>query len=86
MSASLVCRVQKAGADGNRTHQTSHNDVPPVLKTGAVTRAAFTPEGILRQSVDSVDNRASSAISSAGNTVRKSIRTLLSCTRAKTAG
>ena len=34
----------KAGADGNRTHRTSVYDVPPVLKTGAVTRAAFTPE------------------------------------------
>ncbi len=34
----------KAGADGNRTHRTSVYDVPPVLKTGTVTRAAFTPE------------------------------------------
>src|SRR2546423_400202 len=39
---------RKAGADGNRTHRTPLYDVPPVLKTGAVTRAAFAPETVLQ--------------------------------------
>src|SRR5579863_8153016 len=43
----------QAGADGNRTHQAPEYDASPVLKTGTVTRAAFTPElffGAIRQS------------------------------------